>query len=157
MLRKYNCFLESEFKNGSYKEGTYKAQFQYFLVIYFWTRLDLTLGDGKTHFSILIRSIQDLSDFCVIEGPCRSVNKIFEEFNIFKVKDFLKVGEELDAFDIASNLYLQYDEGMPKEQMHKGERIGLSLKYMDFKKRLYRYLIFKDKIKKGKRSLITIV
>ena len=45
---------------------------------------------------------------------------------------------------------------LSKENIFKGPRIGLSDKYPDFKNALYRYLIYKDKIKKGRKSLISL-
>ena len=75
---KWQKFYFHQFKNGSYKSGTYKG-------------MDMTFGvlEREIYFGVLIRSIMDMETGEFIEGPCRSVNKILEIYQSHDVKEFL--------------------------------------------------------------------
>ena len=85
---RFGTFYFHKFKNGGFKEGTYKC-------------VDLTLGSSERqrYWGVLIRSIYDLNKKEFIEGPCRSVTRIFEEYGITSVKEFMKTEDILEAFD----------------------------------------------------------
>jgi hypothetical protein len=139
----YGGFYFHKFKNGSYKNGTYRG-------------LDISLGDAKTekYCGILIRAIMNLETKDVIIGPCLSVNKILEEYKVDGIPDFVNT-----KFEHPLKLI---NHKLEKEQIYKGPRIGLQnkksevVKAPDFVNRDYRFLIYKDKVKKGKRSLKVI-
>jgi len=127
-----------KYKNGTYKSGTYKG-------------LDLTLGTKDKYCGILIRSIYNIDDDEFITGPCKSVNKVLEEYSKKSVEDFTK-NKLLSAIENKHNFVLE-DSELEKEEIYVGKRVGLSDKYPEFADRNYRYLIMKDKIKKQKKDL----
>jgi hypothetical protein len=140
--QEFQKFYFHKFTNGTFKNGTFKG-------------FDITLGDERKYFGILIRSILNLETDEFIEGPCLCVNEILKIFNFHNVKqlhDFLKV-EQIDIFN--ENINLQ-NEIHKNEIIYAGPRIGLSDKYLDFRDRHYRYVIFKDKIKKKRKTLMIL-
>ena len=65
-----NWYFHRIGKSNSYKGGTYKC-------------FDLTLNidqDAHSYYGILIRSIYDLTNNCIIEGPCKVSDKILSHF-----------------------------------------------------------------------------
>jgi hypothetical protein len=138
----YGKFYFHKYKNGTYKAGTYKG-------------MDITLGDSSdeknTYCGILIRSIYDIKNKVFIEGPCRSVNKILEEYECDSVKDFTK-NKLLNVLENKREFVIE-DAKLKSETIYYGIRIGLSDKYPEFRNQSYRYLIMKDKIKKQKKDL----
>lgn len=140
-----NTFYFHKFKTGTYKAGTFKG-------------LDITLGDKDedVYFGILIRAIQNLDTLEIIEGPCKSVNKILEEYEVDKIIDFTNK-EIFDIFENRQNFVLLNEEDrLEIQKIASGPRIGLSDKYPEFKNRPYRFAIYKEKIKKQKRSLLYV-
>ena len=135
----FNTFYFHKFKNGTYKSGTFKG-------------LDITLGDKEkeTYFGVLIRSMLDIETTELIEGPCRCVNKILEQFDLSTVKEFLKDKKgTLDIYKRTNQIYLTKKD-LKKENIYCGPRIGLSDKYPQFLNKKYRFAIYINKIKKQK-------
>lgn len=138
----YGGFYFHKFKNGTFKNGTFRG-------------MDISLGNIETtkYCGILIRAIMNPENI-IIEGPCLTVNKILEEYKVSSIPEFVnsKLEYPLILIDYTHNA----------EQIYKGPRIGLQnkksdiVKAPDFVNRNYRFLIFKNKIKKGKRSLSEI-
>lgn len=138
---KYGKWYFHQYKNGTYKSGTYKG-------------MDLALGEDSTYCGILIRSIYDMKNKELIEGPCRSVNKILEEYDCKNVIDFTN-GKVFDVLDNKHDFVLKNYEH-EDITIYKGKRVGLSAKYEEYQNRPYRYLIMKDKIKKQKKDLVEL-
>lgn len=139
----YGTYYFHKFGNGTYKAGTFKG-------------MDITLGDisTSTYFGILIRSIKDLTENLVIEGPCNVVNRILLEYHCANIEEFTN-GESLDIFNNDRQFIIK-NKIHQNEQIYYGQRIGLSSKYPKFQNLSYRYLILKDKIKKQKSQLVEI-
>lgn len=137
---KYGNWYFHKFANGSYKSGTFKG-------------LDLTLGNKKSnsYCGILIRSIYDIKNKELIQGPCNCVNKILSKYKKTEIKDFTR--EKLLSATNNNRNFILENKKLEKEKIFKGPRVGLSEKYPKFKTKKYRYLIFKDKIKKQKKDL----
>jgi 3-methyladenine DNA glycosylase Mpg len=131
------CYFH-KYKGKGYKCGTYKG-------------LDITLGTDSTYCGILIRSLYDLTDKKMIEGPCRSVNRILELYGCSKVIEFTS-GKLLSILENDKNFTIK-DRSLDTEPIYKGKRVGLSDKYPEFRDRPYRYLIKKNEIKKQKSDL----
>ena len=148
----------------SYKAGTYKG-------------LDVSIGkgDGVAAGGILLRSLMpltlsetsdqkltftnrtDKANF--LEGPCNCINRILAETmpttktGAFEIIDLVACPDfSLDIFDPNSCLHLLCDTPgrqivLPKRQMVKCPRVGLTLKRYDAEKEKYwmanyRYLTF---------------
>jgi 3-methyladenine DNA glycosylase Mpg len=131
------------YPNGAYKSGTYKG-------------LDLTLGDKTTCFGILIRSIYDQETDTMIDGPCKSVNKILELNNCSDVNEYMANRKDPLSVRSKKNFHLKRKAQLDVEQVYKGPRIGLSDKYPEWQNVHYRFLIKKRLIKKGKSDLVEI-
>lgn len=131
------------YKNGSYKSGTYKG-------------MDITLGDENTYFGILVRSIYDLNEKKMIEGPCRTVNKILELNDCKDVEEYMKDRKDPISARCTKNIYLKRSFSLAEEQIYVGPRIGLSDKYPEWRDVHYRFIIMKNLIKKNKKSLVEI-
>ena len=132
------------FANGSFKGGTFKG-------------LDLTLGNNKdVYFGILIRSIQDLKTREIIEGPCKCVNRILEIYGCEKVGDFIEKSTILNVVNNKKGLVIRDYDKLINLPMYYGKRIGLSDKYPEYQDQRYRFLIFKEKIKKQKKDLVQL-
>ena len=67
------------------------------------------------------------------------------------LKDFAVDGRSATKND--PNFVIEDNNDLIKEVVAEGPRIGLSDKYPDYLNRNYRFVIFKNKIKKKKRSL----
>lgn len=137
--KKFAKFYFHRYPNGSYKGGTYKG-------------VDLTYGDDDTCFGILIRSIYDLETNELIEGPCKTVNKILELYNCDDVPEFMENKKDPLNARSTKNFHVKR-KNIPVQQIYKGSRIGLSDKYPQWKNVKYRYLTHKNMIKKGKADL----
>lgn len=136
----FEGFYFHQFKNGSYKSGTYKG-------------LDMTFGNVNSYFGILIRSMMNVNTGEFIEGPCRCVNKILELFGVDDVKAFMTNGKfntQLKLYTVENGLYLAEQEHKSEAVFH-GIRVGLSDKYPEFLNKNYRHAIFVKKIKKQKK------
>lgn len=132
----YGTWYFHRHTNGTYKGGTFKG-------------LDFTLGCRGSSFSVLIRSITDGTT--MIEGPCNVVNYILKTLGMTSIMN-LTVGGVLDCFSPVSGFYL-FPFVTSKQPIYAGKRVGLSDKYPDYRDRMYRFLIFKDHIKKQKTGL----
>ena len=140
--QRMNCkFYFHKYKTGSYKSGTYKG-------------LDITMSPNKkTYFGCLIRSLYDVEDGVFIEGPCKSVNTILEQFGCKDVKEFVSDKElPLDIYDDSYNFYIMDDDTMKMEQIFNGPRIGLSDKYPEFQNLRYRFATKISNIKKQRKT-----
>lgn len=139
-----HAFYFHRFKNGTYKAGNYKG-------------LDLSFGDAETNsfFGILIRAIQDIKTSTITEGPCNCVNKILAAYDCASIMEFTG-GENLNIFENKHNFKLVPTNSLKKEVIAAGPRIGLSDKYPDYQKRSYRFVIYKNRIKKQKTTLVEI-
>jgi len=125
----HKSFYFHKFKNGSYKNGTYRG-------------MDLTFGnrDANIYFGVLIRSIE-LPDGTFIEGPCRSVNAMV---SIAKLNDSGSSSEILRLSQCISTCTIYEDQ----DDIYCAPRIGLSDKYPEFRELKYRYATNIRKIKK---------
>jgi 3-methyladenine DNA glycosylase Mpg len=141
--KKYGKWYFHRFHGGAYKSGTYKG-------------LDLTLGNSQTCFGVLIRSIYDEENDTMIDGPCKSVNKILELNNCTDVKEFMENRKDPLSARSTLNFHLKRKTRLVEEQIFKGPRIGLSDKYPEWRDVHYRFLIKKNLIKKGKSSLVEV-
>lgn len=145
-------------QNGkSYKGGTYKG-------------LDITFGTiGKAYGGILIRSIENLENGEVIEGPCRVVDKILSCVNrksivtLVESKQFvlnvtdLKSILRLESINSSNDINLQEKE--KKRMIISSPRVGLTLKRCDdfkpyFLMLPYRFHTRPDKVTKYKSMMI---
>ena len=139
--QKMNCkFYFHKYDTGTYKSGTYKG-------------LDITLSpDGKTYFGILIRSIFDMEKNVFMEGPCRSVNLMLEQFGCKEVAPFVENKKlPLDVYDKQYEFYID-DAVLSHKQIYKGIRIGLSDKFPTFQTLPYRFAIMIENIQKKRNT-----
>jgi len=138
-------FYFHKYKTGAYKSGTYKG-------------MDITMSpDNDAYFGILIRSLYDQERNEFIEGPCKSVNKILEQYGVTQVKDFVSNKQlPLDIYDITNKFYVIHPQDLEQENIYKGPRIGLSDKYPDYQNISYRYAIMINRIKKQRKTFIDI-
>lgn len=137
-------FHKSANKQYSYKGGTFKG-------------LDITCGDADSYGGILIRSISDIKTGKIIEGPCRTVNKILELTDCKDIKELVQIKMK-DDLDISNGILRleKYDHG--ELEVFCSPRIGLTLKKTDslilrkfYIWQLYRFLVFPTKISKGSK------
>jgi len=136
---KYGYFYFHKYKNGTYKNGT-------------WKGMDITFGNGKDiYFGILIRSIYDIKNDTIVEGPCKVVNKILELYNVDTINNFTN-NNMINIFKNDKNFILVKQKNNNK--IYMGTRIGLSDKNLYFKNKIYRFVIFNNKIKKNRKKLI---
>lgn len=113
-----------------YKSGSFKG-------------VDITFGYNKTNKKflggILIRSIMNLANDTVIEGPCNVVNtilsknskKTIDEFVICGIKDNNQpISDETMIVNGTNLLYLKYDSNneLYDNDIYCGPRVGLTLK-----------------------------
>lgn len=139
----YGKWYFHKYRGTSYKSGTYKG-------------LDLTLGNGKIYFGILIRAIYNEDDAEFICGPCNSVNRILKEYNKDDVKEFMEDKHEPLSARRIETFHIKRKHKLKKLEIFKGSRIGLSDKYPDFRYLPYRFLTMKKYTKKQKRDLVLL-
>ncbi len=146
----FGKFYFHKYSNNVYKSGT-------------WKGLDIVLGDKSKYFGILIRSMVELdadnkeilNEF--IEGPCRCVNKILEQFDSNNVSElFAKQFPNQTQIDFETNpqFKLEFSNNLGFEEIYEGPRIGLSDKYPEYMNKNYRYAIFTKKIKKNSKTFV---
>lgn len=137
----YEKFYFHKYHNGTYKSGTYKG-------------LDITFGskNENSYFGILIRSVYDEENNEFIEGPCRTVNKILELNKCDNISELLDNKKIIGIFE-SPKLQLKYVDNLERKEINIGPRIGLSDKYPEYHKKKYRFVIYKDKIKKERKLL----
>lgn len=132
---------------GTYKGGTYKG-------------LDITFGyknnKNRVYGGILIRSIYDITNKTVIEGPCKVVNHILDKTNnktidcLIGDKDIIKIND--------SRLNIKYKKS-DNLIAQSGPRVGLNLrKYTkereEYLMKNYRFVNRIKLIKKYKSGII---
>ncbi|AYV77941.1 MAG: hypothetical protein Edafosvirus3_19 [Edafosvirus sp.] len=105
---------------STYKGGTYKG-------------MDITFGNKDAFAGILIRTIVDLTDNKVIEGPCRVVNTILDttdcDDDIKKLVEKITddpYGDVLIDHDNTRLIYLE--DANYNKQIYSSPRVGLTLK-----------------------------
>jgi 3-methyladenine DNA glycosylase Mpg len=158
-----------KFSNGTYKAGTFKG-------------MDITFGNENCHFGVLIRSIENIETHQFIEGPCNVVNTFLSYFKVNNVRELMNLDEFSNLPIVACSHELLCLSSMPSstdtaltvikdledpqrislfsvEKVYCGPRIGLSEKnkteqHAVYRKRHYRFVIKRDKIKKQKKTLI---
>jgi len=141
----YEKIYFHKMQNGfTYKGGTFKG-------------MDISLGDkiNKKYYGVLIRSMYNAEKDEFIEGPCNCVNKLLELHNFINVKDFMNSRNEklIDLCDANESVKLEACN-LQKEIVYYGPRIGLSKdKYPEYRQKLYRCVIMKNRIKKEKSKL----
>jgi 3-methyladenine DNA glycosylase Mpg len=139
----FGKFYFHKYSTGTYKSGT-------------WKGMDIVLGKENKYFGILIRSIMDLCSGEFIEGPCKCVNKVLEQFGVKTVSEMfenrINKTEQISLSD--ENLMISEKSDLPQKEIFVGKRIGLSDKYPNYKNKLYRFVIYENKIKKEKKTLI---
>lgn len=133
-------------QNGkSFKGGTYKG-------------LDLTFGiPGVEHGGMLVRSIKDLTTGELIEGPCKSVDKMLEITGFASIAD-LHGSDRFSMDALASENIIKLvpcEKEVRTDIIVYGPRVGLTLKKTDeFKPKFimspYRHYVFPNLIKKQK-------
>ena len=132
---------------GEYRSGSFKG-------------LDLALGDGISHFGILIRSILDSSGK-LIYGPSLTVDHLLSQT---KVKDVASLDEMISGrpvWDTSSPLAIRESPTTRTANVYSSSRVGLSLKKARemqeaprFVARPYRFLTEPQAISKGKPHLV---
>lgn len=139
----FGKFYFHKYANGTYKSGT-------------WKGIDIVLGNSDKYFGILIRSIMEIETNTFIEGPCRCVNKILEQFGFDNCADFFNSRinnlEQISLDDPELKLVLA--NNLEQKDIYVGTRIGLSDKYSEYQLKLYRFVIYENKIKKEKKTLV---
>lgn len=142
-LRLHTIYFH-RFGNGTYKGGTFKG-------------MDFTFGseDDDVYFGVLIRSIIDIENDEIIEGPCKVVDRILSDYQYDKLIDFTR-NKTLGLLKNKHDLVLEQDDDLEPENIYSGPRIGLSNKYPKYQNRNYRFAIFKNRIKKQKTKLTPI-
>ncbi len=140
-------FHQMSEKEHSYKGGTFKG-------------LDISCGINNGHGGVLIRSLLNEETGDVIEGPCNVVNEILSKTKADTVKDLVDKMKDTDIKCINNGNLLKLElKKYKSEDVYIAPRIGLTLKGSnpDEKKnwidKKYRYVIFKDKIKKEKKKM----
>ena len=147
--QRYGRWYFHRYLNGSYKSGTYRG-------------LDLTLGSKKNnqYCGILIRSIYDIANDKMIEGPCRTVNELLSKCGYDNVKDFMADKQvPLSAIRSKNNrhIYVRDTHDLDTEQSYTTDRVGLSDKFPEWRDSNYRYLIKPIMIKKQKKNIIQVL
>ncbi|HUR55955.1 MAG TPA: hypothetical protein VMZ71_17600 [Gemmataceae bacterium] len=132
---------------GEYRGGSFKG-------------LDLTMGDGKAFFGILIRTIV-LDDESLIDGPSLTVDYLLSATKAKNVAalDGMIAGRSI--WDTTSPLHIAEATEPRSATVHRTARVGLSLKKAagkadapKFVMRPYRYLTQPRGISKGKVHLV---
>lgn len=131
----YSNWYFHRYNNGTYKNGTFKG-------------LDITFGDKSKAFGILIRSIYHPIDK-IIEGPCKTVNKLLELFEVKSIMDFTD-NKTMSIFNDKLKLVEMPD--YDTQTIIRGPRIGLSNKNIEYQNKDYRFAI-KGMIKKKVKSM----
>jgi 3-methyladenine DNA glycosylase Mpg len=115
--------------------------------------MDIVLGGPDKYFVILIRSMIDIDSGELIEGPCKCVNVILELLGFDNVQELFdsrpNKQEQIDLDD--SDLRLEPNNKLEPKDIFTGTRIGLSDKYLEYKNKPYRFVIYQEKIKKEKK------
>jgi hypothetical protein len=147
----YNCWYFHRQNGGNYKSGTYKG-------------VDVTFGNSTTHNGILIRSILNLSNNDIIEGPCKVVNFILEQTLCSSINELVSKSSNQppSISDTSFPLHLINQITNTNNIIYSSPRVGLTLnkcdngndlKYSYIFKPL-RFTCFPNKINKYKSLMI---
>lgn len=133
--------------HGVYRGGSFKG-------------LDLTLGDGTSHFGILIRSIV-AADGSMLDGPCVTVDYLLAQTKTASVAVLDNAIAARSVWDTTSPLAIVAAEAPRTATVYATSRVGLSLKKakdkpdaVRFVGRPYRFLTEPSIISKGKAHLV---
>ena len=129
---KYFGHYFHKYKNGAYKEATYKG-------------LELTFGNGTDIFcGVLIRSMFDCLNVAMIHGPCNCVNRILSDSSCDRIADLVEL-----------NRYPKFNNRMweTQEVIMKGPRLSIVGNYPEWKNAPLRCVILYKFIKRAKRTL----
>lgn len=144
-----NCFYFHR-KGGTYKNGTFKG-------------LDITMGDGVSYGSMLIRSLMTPDGF--IEGPCNVVDYILEQTKKENIQNLLKA---ISPPSLPVPIYFQNPFLMlvpaeyPEVKIYNGPRVGLSLNreteinglFCNYVMKEFRFTCFPKLLKKDRNILV---
>jgi 3-methyladenine DNA glycosylase Mpg len=142
-------FHQMSDKVNSYKGGTFKG-------------MDITCAIDGGYGGILIRSVMDEATKEVIEGPCKTVDKILEKTKYSSIKDLVVSGLVNDLSCVKNNLLKLEEKHYESSDLYICPRIGLSMKGSDIDEKQkwvnnnYRFVIFKDNIKKEKKKMVKL-
>lgn len=128
------------FNNGTYKNGTFKG-------------LDIVFGSSNIFGAVLIRSIANLNDKKLIEGPCNTVNHILNLTGFDNILSFTE-NQSLNVLNNKHGLILIEGNPVKLEPISYGPRIGLSNKYPEYQNKKYRFVI--GPVKKEKKKLLLL-
>lgn len=142
---RYGRWYFHKYKTGAYKSGT-------------WKGMDIAMGSKKDdkHCGILIRSIYDVENDKMIEGPCRTVNELISRWNHDNVKEFMFNKKSPLSVTRSKNnryVYMRDNDTFEEEDIYTTKRIGLSDKFPEWQDVHYRFFIKKNMIKKGKKGI----
>lgn len=128
---------------GTYKNGTFKG-------------MDLVLGSEGKYGAVLIRSLFDIKQRELIEGPCNCVKHILMS-NGYSDNDIIGFTENESLNILSNKRNLILIEGYPeiKEIIKWAPRVGLSDKYPEYRNKLYRYIIGPVKKERKKMTLVS--
>lgn len=142
----------------SYKSGTYKG-------------VDITFGDTskrKVYGGILIRSIYDVKNKCVIEGPCKVVDHVLKKNNVLTIDELVRKAKDNnenidDIIPITNNKLLHIekdnDNTLDDLDIYASPRVGLtSRKYTESRERYlmnnYRFINRIKDVKKYRCGMV---
>jgi hypothetical protein len=132
---------------GEYRGGSFKG-------------LDLTLGDGKSHFGILMRTVV-AADGTILDGPCVTVDHLLAKTQAASVAVLDSLINARSIWDTSSPLCIVEAEKPRTATVYATSRVGLSLKKAKgkpdaprFVGRPYRFLSEPSNISKGKAHLV---
>lgn len=148
--KKFGTWYFHKFGNN-YKNGTYKG-------------LDIVFGNDEYYGGILIRSITNIKSSQFIEGPCLCVDHILSKNNVKNIEELVKKinisKSQIDNNNNNNPIYLKYLSNLPKKNIYKSPRVGLTLKNkinIDMRKlfimKPLRYFTIPS-LKKGKNYII---
>ena len=142
------------FNNGTYKNGTFKGLDIVFGFGENFGVKEVHTGDDRAFAAVLIRSIANLNERKLIEGPCNTVNHILALTGFDSVLSFTE-NQSLNILNNKRGLIIV--EGKPEklEPISYAPRIGLSNKYPEYQNKKYRFVI--GPVKKEKKKLIPLI
>jgi len=132
--------------SGAYKGGSFKG-------------LDLTFGvPNKIPGGILLRSMEEVANGEVVEGPCMLVDRLLKENQKAAIVDLVKTGFSLRATDVNPYMYIRPSKSLGRVLVGS-PRVGLTLKKHDaFKETFvmmpYRMTSLTSQIKKQRQTII---
>ena len=92
----------------------------------------------------------------MVIGPCNVVNYILELTEQSDISHLIENEmSTLDIFDTDNIFYLKKDKNYYDEDVFRGPRVGLSLKYPEYLFKEYRFLKQPNKIPKYKNTIVT--